>query len=254
MKTFILIFTTAFIFQYTEAQRKIISLNGTWDIEASKTSNIVPKKYGHKIEVPSLINTAVPAFNKVGQFHSVEYVWTFDIPTEKPRDSIRNGVSYTDYNYFFYRRKVSVGQKTDLALLKINRAFYTSAVWINGDKVGEDLSCITSVNYDISKWVKWNSENEIVIRVGAHPDVLPAHYFEPNDPDKKEWMPGLWDDVSLILVNNPYFESVQIAPDIRNSSVVIQANIKNKGTAGSYTIQFTVKEWKSGKIVQREIQ
>ena len=42
-----------------------------------------------------------------------------------------------------------------------------------------------------------------MIRVGAHPGVLPATVSAGTDFEKNRWTPGIYDSVSLALSDNP---------------------------------------------------
>jgi hypothetical protein len=55
------------------AQRETLSLNGTWEVEESIDAGKIPSKFGHKVQVPGLTNTAVPSFEGVDKFYSKEY-------------------------------------------------------------------------------------------------------------------------------------------------------------------------------------
>ena len=52
----------------------------------------------------------------------------------------------------------------------------------------------------------------LLVRVGAHPGVLPATFPAGTDFEKLKWTPGIYDEVSLQLADNPVIESVQVAP------------------------------------------
>ena len=47
------------------------------------------------------------------------------------------------------------------------------------------------------------SINELVIRIGAHPGVLPETVSAGTDFEKNRWTPGIYDDVKLMVMSNP---------------------------------------------------
>jgi hypothetical protein len=49
------------------------SLNGNREIEVSVSTNKIPSKFQHKVEVPGLAKLTVPAFDKIDKFYSKEY-------------------------------------------------------------------------------------------------------------------------------------------------------------------------------------
>ena len=68
----------------------------------------------------------------------------------------------------------------------------------------------------------WKGENVLVVRIGAHPGVLPASAPFGTDQEKNLWTPGIYDSVSLILADNPVIESVQVAPRLASSDILVE--------------------------------
>ena len=98
--------------------RKVISLNGMWDVEQGGMDKL-PKQFMHKVAVPGLVDMAKPAFTEVGK------------KSEK-REA------------FWYRRTFKVkGTIPAVAMLKIHKAKYGTKVWLNGEVAGEHLPCFT---------------------------------------------------------------------------------------------------------------
>ena len=65
--------------------------------------------------------------------------------------------------------------------------------------------------------MKTSGENTLLVRIGAHPAVLPESLpGEGMYSSKHKWTPGIYDDVSLILCDNPVIETIQVAPRIDN--------------------------------------
>ena len=226
-----------------KAQRETILLNGDWDIEESISGNKIPNKYTHVIPVPGLVHLAKPAFKDVGKFESLEYLRdmrTFVYGWAKPPDSVKVGVLHQQRNYFWYRKKVKIG-KNENAILKINKAQFGIAIWVNGKMAGEHKACFSSSKFDITPFLNFGRENEIVIRTGAHPMVLPTSTPTGTDQEKFNWLPGIYDDVTLILCNNPYIDYVQTAPNIDNSTVTIQTRVvNNSNTEKTFSLDNTV--------------
>ena len=109
-----------------------------------------------------------------------------------------------------------------MAILKINKAQFGTAVWLNGKPIGEHLGCFTAGYFDLDAApCDWQGENELVVRIGAHPAVLPATAPAGTDNEKLKWTPGIYDSVSLILADNPVIESVQVAPRLASSEILV---------------------------------
>ena len=208
--------------------RTNISLDGTWQIDESVSPTDMPKKFGHAVVVPGLVNVSKPEFPEVG------------VPSQTR-------------NYFWCQKSFPAPAKREAAILKIGKSQFGTAVWLNGKPVGEHLSCWTAGYFNLTDAMNWNGENLLVIRIGANPSALPKNVPGAGTAgSNKYWMPGIWDDVSLILCDNPVIETIQAAPRVKASEVVVQMKVKNYGPARSFTLSHVVKSWKEGKEVARE--
>lgn len=159
------------------------------------------------------------------------------------------GVSRQQRNYFWYRRTFQVSARKQRAVLKVNKAQFGTVAWLNGRKVGEHLGCFTAGYFDITEAIDWTGQNTVTIRVGAHPGVLPPEIPAGDDFEKNLWTPGIYDSVSVLLCDNPMIETIQIAPRIESSEIVVQATVRNFGEAGDFNLEHTVKTWKGDSEV-----
>ena len=66
-----------------------------------------------------------------------------------------------------------------------------------------------------------------MIRIGAHPGVLPANVSQGTDFEKNRWTPGIYDDVKLMVMSNPVISNVQVAPHLEDSSILVQTELHN---------------------------
>jgi hypothetical protein len=230
----------------SQTSRTTLSLNGAWEVEESVDSVIIPKKFTHLVEVPGLVNQSKPSFPKVDQFKTSDNRWDYPNLDGPTAFVDTGGVSFQDRNYFWYRKTFKPAEKRQLAMLKINKAQFGSTIWLNGKKVGQNLSCFSSKTYNLTPFIKWDKENVLLVRIGAHPNVLPKGVPYGMDFEKTLWTPGIYDEVSLSFCDNPFIEQVQIAPDIHTSKVVVQTKIINYGNSAAFTPAYEIKEWKSG--------
>jgi len=176
-------------------RRDVIDLDGTWQV-AEGTMDAVPQQFGHTVPVPGLIDMAEPAFAEVGK-----------------KSEMREA--------FWYRRTFSVeGTIPDVAILKINKAKYGTKVWLNGELVGEHLPCFTPALLDVKEHLKGNGrQNELIVRVGADRECLPAGQPGGWDFEKYLYIPGIYDSVALILTGEPFIKNIQTVPDIEAQTV-----------------------------------
>jgi beta-galactosidase len=230
--------------------RTTISLDGQWDITDSKAPGALPTAYGHRVPVPGLAHSASPAFPNVDEFDSRQVIQNRISKGMLPKSALVSnaGVSRQDRDWFWYRRSFTIPALRAVAILRINKAQFGAAVWLNGKQIGEHLPCFSAAVFDVSGAVRLGA-NELVVRVGAHPGVLPETVTAGTDFEKNRWTPGIYDSVSLMLSDNPVIETVQVAPKIGDSSILVQTRLRNYGTTPvSFPLAAHVHAWKSETI------
>jgi len=235
------------------AQRTTLSLDGQWDIADSVDADKLPAAYSHKAPVPGLAHSAVPGFKDVDEFESRQLIQNRVQRGLSPASALVSnaGVSRQERNWFWYRRRFDVPVVRSVATLRINKAQFGAAVWVNDEKVGEHLPCFTAAIFDISGRLRKGS-NEIVVRVGAHPGVLPPSVSGGTDFEKNRWTPGIYDSVSLAISDNPAIETVQVAPARDLRSITVQAKLRNHSAqAIAFALSQVVHGWKSDKVLAR---
>src|SRR3984893_17475406 len=190
--------------------RTTISLNGTWQIEDSKEAEAIPVAWNHTVPVPGLAHSAEPAFPQVDQFDSRMLLQNRVSQGSLPNSATvyNAGVPRQQRNWFWYRRTFEVSDTKSVAILRINKAQFGAAVWLNGVEIGDHLPCFTAATFNVSNAIR-RGENELIVRVGAHPGILPPFVSGGTDFEKIRWTPGIYDNVSLALSENPVIESVQ---------------------------------------------
>src|ERR1035437_3475518 len=231
--------------------RTTISLNGTWQIEDSKEAEAIPVAWNRKVPVPGLAHSAQPAFPQVDQFDSRMLLQNRVGQGKLPKTALvyNAGVSRQDRNWFWYRRTFEISETKSVAILRINKAQFGAAVWLNGEKIGDHLPCFTAAILDVSKAIR-RGTNELIVRVGAHPGVLPPAVSGGTDFEKIRWTPGIYDNVSLALTDNPVIETVQVVPKIADSSILLQTALRNFGSNPvSFRLAQQVHGWKQSAIV-----
>jgi hypothetical protein len=233
------------------APRTTISLDGQWDITDSKDANALPSAFTHKVPVPGLVHSSVPSFPSVDEFDSRQVIQNRVSKGMLPKSALvyNAGVSRQDRDWFWYRRTFKVPATRAVATLRINKAQFGAAVWVNGKKIGEHLPCFSAAVLDVSQAIR-KGDNEIVVRVGAHPGVLPPTVTAGTDFEKNRWTPGIYDSVSLHLSDNPAIETVQVAPRIAGGSVLVQTRLRNHGAAPvTFALAQSIHPWKSAAAV-----
>jgi len=234
------------------AERITVPLDGDWRIEESKGAEEIPKSFGHAVPVPGMANLATPAFPNVDMFDSREVISNRISKGMLPESAMvsTRGVPRQDRNYFWYQRTFRAPARKQAAILKVNKAQFGTAVWLNGEKIGEHLGCFTAGYFNATEAMDWAGDNQLIVRIGAHPGVLPEDQPCGTDFEKNKWTPGIYDSVSLLLSDNPVIETIQVAPHIQTSMIEVQTKLKNHAsTAQAFELFHRVRTWKERRVV-----
>jgi hypothetical protein len=184
----------------TVRARHILSLNGIWDIAPGGEST-PPSTWTSRVPVPALVDSALPA-----------YPWQ-------------------DHRYHWHRLNFipDAPGEYERVILRMDHAMYGTVVVVNGKNVGGDIACYTSQEYDVSDVLLPGTMNELLIRVGTR-ETLPPESAVGKDQESKEFIPGIWGDVSLVMSGNPRIALVQVIPLIREAVAEVRITVENSGT------------------------
>jgi hypothetical protein len=229
--------------------RVTLFLDGEWRVAESVAADAPPAVFPHTAPVPGLVNLAQPPFPAVDEFESYELNDT-RISRKQIRESARitaPGRSQQPRDYFWYRTTFRAPPGKSAAWLTINKAQFGTAVWLNGRALGEHAGCFTASRFRLTGAIDWQGENVLLVRIGAHPAVLPADFPTGSDFEKFRWTPGIYDRVSVAFCDNPVVVSVQVAPQIAPPAIVIQTKIANHDAVPrAVALTQRVTEWRSG--------
>ena len=236
------------------AQARItVPLDGEWRIGESVSPDRMPAAFDHAVAVPGLVNQARPAFPAVDEFDSRERIDRKVRAHELPASAriTAAGISKQPRDYFWYRRTFRAPGRKQTAILRIGKAQFGTQVWLNGTKIGDHNPCFSAGTFDLTRAIRWDGENTLTVRIGAHPAVLPKDIVAGTDFEKLKWTPGIYDRVTLLLSDNPVIETVQTAPRLADNSVVVQTAVRNYGsTPAALTLQHRIQ--RSGETSQPE--
>lgn len=217
-------------------QREHISLNGLWEI-AESNDTIPPEEFKRHIQVPGLVDLAKPEFESPGFTYS-----------DLGRDT--TGDPYFGRKYFWYKKTLKLNSPSrEFAVLKVHKAKFGHTVYVNGDYVGHYDYCFTPSFFEISEHLNFNSENEILIRVGASPEQLPDSIPFGFEIEKSVYYSGIYDNVELLMGDYPYIDNVQIVPDIKKKLINAFIYIENGDEKTNTFFRYTVKEKNTSKPV-----
>ncbi|UCE05284.1 MAG: hypothetical protein JSW07_16950, partial [bacterium] len=205
--------------------RQILSFDGIWEIAEGDIDDI-PDHFAHRVPVPGLVDMATPSFAEVGK-----------------KSELREA--------FWYRHTFRVnGTIPDVALLKIHKAKYSMRVFLNGQHIGDHLSCFTPAFFNIREHLKGSgTTNELLICIGASRDAIPDTVPSGWDKEKTRYIPGIYDSVELILTETPHIMSVQTVPDITNKMVRVVVRVYNWGETTETSVKCYVREKTTTEVV-----
>lgn len=185
-----------------------INLNGSYDYAVTGLNSGVPKQYDGKILVPFCIESELSGVEK--KLSPKELLW--------------------------YRRSFILPKsyESKTILLHFGAVDWKCEVWVNGVSVGEHTGGYCPFTLDITKAVKFDSENELTVRV-----------FDPTDKGWQQrgkqvldphgiWYTatsGIWQTVWIEPVREARITSVKAIPDIDSSSFILDIKSENAENA-----------------------
>jgi len=204
--------------------RRVVSLNGTWDLVFD------PKNRGrregwwkrfpprpHRAPVPGVWERVQPGYDGVG--------W---------------------YRTRFARPAVPAGGRVQL---RFHALQYYGEVWLNGERLGDHEGGWTPFSFEIGRRLR--DENELIVRVVNPPSDRPLEGFRVGAPLNQSDLPvgkaawyfnfgGLWQGVDLLVTGPSRIEEVFVQPRLRERRADVACRLA-AGGAGT-TVSWTVFE------------
>ncbi len=200
--------------------RKQISLNDLWELHPG-TKDSFPPNWEYRVQVPSLVDCAEPKYN-----------WQSN-----------------DYHWYRKTFRLDTDIKNQVAVLTIEQAMFGTEVWLNGKYLGGDIACYTSQEYRCSDVIRYDDENELIVRVGSR-NTLPPASAVGKDQERETFIPGIWGDVYINLSGNPRVKLVQVIPHINSHQAEVRVTVEN-GLASNKEVKIVGKIWERKSKTQR---
>lgn len=203
-----------------------LNLNGTWDFEfdddniGEKEKWFISHNFSQEIVVPFCYESEMSGINDKGIHDHVWYKKNFSIP-----ESWKNKV------------------------IKINfgAVDYVAKVWLNGNYVGSHKGGYTPFSFDITNFLNWNGNEEIVVKVEDQ------SFNAKQARGKQTWIgepfacwytktTGIWQTVWLEPVDDAHIKKVKLTPDLDNGNLKVKILMTPKSVGKKLKVKIKFEE------------
>lgn len=180
-----------------------LNLNGLWDYAIQPRTESTPSRYNGKILVPFPVESALSGVGKhVGEANRLWYRRSFEMPSE------------------WAGRRV---------LLHFGAVDWDTDVWVNRQYLGNHKGGYASFSFDITDTLNADGLQEIVVGVWDPTNLGTQPYGKQDIRPSGIWytaVTGIWQTVWLEPIPQTSIAHLKITPDVDNSSVRIEADIR----------------------------
>ncbi len=240
-----------FALQAQQDGRVTLDLNGTWEFDQTRDA-FPPRQFTRRIPVPGLIHLAEPKVDQYGIFFA---------KPDKVESAGEHDLSKLHYEprYSWYRRTIAIPDhlRGRHAVIRLLKSQYVTQVYVNRMDVGSSMACYTPVEFPVSHVLQFGRENEILIRVGDRA-WLPSQAAGSTDKEKVNYLPGIWDDVSLSFTGPFRAHRVLLLPSLADKKVtaklLIRSFLPSQSLYGaamndSCDVRIEIREKRGGPVV-----
>ncbi len=137
-----------------------------------------------------------------------------------------------EHNYIWYQKSFKIEAESDQkVILNFGAVDYLAKVWINGSFAGSHIGGYDSFSFDISDFVNYKGENNIVIKVeDSRSKTQPRGKQTYKKDNFLCWYTrttGIWQTVWLEFMDQKLqFKNIKITPDIDEKEVELEYSFK----------------------------
>ncbi len=247
----IVLMLCAIPFKALSQSRETLSLNGEWAFDQTEKA-FPPKKFTRKIPVPGLIHLATPRISQYEKFFKSDH----EVVAAKAHNFL--DIDYTPmYNWYSRKVRIDEGWKDKKVILNILKSQYVTMVWVNGMFAGRAVECYTPIKLNITPYLKFGKDNDILIMVGDRA-WLPSEAAGSTDKEKVRYLPGIWDDVFLTATGELAVDKALFLPSLEKKKVDVKVLVSNMNPPqmlygakikDKCSLEIRIKEKHSGKTV-----
>ena len=181
-----------------------INLNGVWDFEFDSLNNGLSKdwhkgtaKFGHKINVP--------------------------FPWGSPLSGVKD---LADFAWYKKSIQVPANWSGQRVFVTIGASDWETSIWLDGVLVGKHQGGYTPFSFELTKYVKYGSTQQLVISVDDKRRDF-ALYGKQGYGNAR----GIWQTIYLEARGQTYLTTIQFTPDIDKQTVKASLEFSNELTA-----------------------
>lgn len=222
-----------------------LKLDGFWDYELDyEDKGLSEEWFNRKLSKSNFILPGTTASNCVGE--------PLEMNAEISRESVRClRQEFKFVGAAWYQKRVEMPEdwQDKSVFLFLERVMFGSTLWINGQQAGSQDSLSVPHNYDITEYIKGQSECAITLRI----DNRDIQNIGPNSSAYTDETQTIWNGaigrIELLSRDKINISNIQIYPKLENKSIKCKVVINNsfqKQAEAYLTVRICNKE---GKIV-----
>ena len=154
------------------------------------------------------------------------------------------------YSYAWYKKNFTLPEKkkgkADKVFIAFEAVKWSAEVFINGNSVGTHSGGFTPFEFDITPYVKFSEENEILVKVSNISSIREKNtrkFLYPPGWHKDINLHGIWGNVSIEIRPYLHIKNLSLFTFVKNKTITISAMIVNySDTSATANLTFSVKD------------
>jgi len=191
--------------------------------------------------------------------------WFVEIPASAKSVNIPHFWNENAATTAFYYKKFSLPGKDKRFILRFEQVAVYAVVWVNGKLVGDHFGASTSFEFDISQYVKANSENLLCVKVStvsksgsfelvSGGDPVPAETMPLGLPWKRDPFAGFTGKITLLSAERALLTALEIATDADQGQINLKISFNNPRNYSAKLKIFARNPKQEVSLLQKEIK
>jgi beta-galactosidase len=230
--------------QYEQPAREEICLNGTWQFQGDPDKT-VPSEAVPPLGAWDKVAIKIPSPWNINRFTVDEKVQGGDFWAYPSYPKEWETVHATWMEKSVTVPKSWAGKRI---VLHFGAVAGKLVVYVNGQRVGEGFDIFFAQDFDVTKFIHLDAENQILVKViESKAFDKPGHYGRREYLSGSFWgtfISGLWQDVFLLAEPKVAVSDVFVQPLVDQDELRMEATVQNHGTTpATVNLSGAVREW-----------